>query len=117
MNYPLRITMRDMAPSPSLEEQIRGHAAKLETFCSSLLGCHVVVGMPHRHKSHGQHFHVRIELAVPGAELVVTRDPAEDANREDAHAAVEAAFDEAEHRLTNHVGRERSKRLREARRG
>jgi ribosome-associated translation inhibitor RaiA len=110
MQTALRITMRDLEPTASLDVQIRDHAAKLDKLFSRLTGCHVTIDSPHRHKLHGNHFRVRIELSVPGAELVVTRDPSNDRTHEDAHAAVDAAFAEAARLLKDRNERQRSLR-------
>lgn len=106
MQIPLRITFRDLPVSEAIETRIREHAAKLEKHCARLTGCNVTVDAPHRHKHQGNHFRVRIDLSVPGSVLVVNRDPPEQRSHEDAHAAVEAAFDEADRLLRDHSGRQ-----------
>jgi cold shock CspA family protein/ribosome-associated translation inhibitor RaiA len=94
MQSPVQITFRDMPPSPSIAAQVEKRAAKLDTFFDRIIRCHVVVEAPHRHKKHGRCFHVRIDIHVPGRELVVSKNP-DDAEL-DAHAAVDAAFGDAE---------------------
>jgi len=76
---------------------VEKRAAKLDTFFDRIVKCHVVIESPHRHSKHGQRFHVRIDLHVPGKELVVSRTPEE--AREDARAAVDDAFGDAERLL------------------
>jgi len=66
---PLQITIRDLASSPAIEDYIRKRVGKLELFYPRVMGCHVVVEIPHRHKHQGKHFNVRIDLKVPEAEL------------------------------------------------
>jgi cold shock CspA family protein/ribosome-associated translation inhibitor RaiA len=73
MKIPLQITFRNMEPSPIVEEWIRAEADKLETFHSSIMGCRVVVEIPHRHRINGMLYHIRIDLTVPGGELVIKR--------------------------------------------
>jgi len=75
MVRPVQITFRNMHPSGSLEAEARAHAAGLETFYPRIVGCRVVVEVPHRHRSRGRHVHVRIELALPGEDLVVNHEP------------------------------------------
>jgi len=75
MEYPLQITFRNIKPSEIIEEWVHAEARKLNTFYSHLLGCHVVIEMPHRHHTKGRSFHVRIDLAVPGEEIVVKHEP------------------------------------------
>ena len=110
MQSPLRITMRDMATSEAVEEHVRQHADKLDKLCSRLTACHVTIETPHRHKTHGNHFRVRIDLAVPGGELVVARDRDESREHENAYAAVDAAFRDAERLLTSHARKKRASR-------
>ncbi len=110
MQSPLRITMRDLPPSEAIEGHVRTHAAKLDKLCSRLTACHVTIETPHRHKTHGNHYRVRIDLAVPGGELVVDRDRTESKEHEDAYAAVDAAFEGAERVLRDHARRQRAAR-------
>lgn len=94
MQSPVQITFRDISPSPSIAAHVERRAAKLDTFFDRIVKCHVVVEAPHRHSKHGKRFHVRIDLHVPGRELVVSKNP-EDA-KEDAYAAIDDAFGDAE---------------------
>lgn len=97
MQSPVQLTFRDFPPSPALSAHVEKRAAKLDTFFDRIVKCHVVIESPHRHSKHGQRFHVRIDLHVPGKELVVSRTPEE--AREDARAAVDDAFGDAERLL------------------
>ena len=94
MQSPVQITFRDMSPSPGIAAHVERRAAKLDTYYDRIVKCHVVVEAPHRHKTHGKRFHVRIDLHVPGRELVVSRNP--DDAKEDAHVAIDDAFADAE---------------------
>lgn len=102
MQTPLQITYRDIAPSDAVESYVRTRADKLQRFAGRMTGCHVTLEVPHKHKRHGHHHRVRIEMVVPGAELVVTRDPAARKDHEDLYASIDAAFDEAQRRLEDH---------------
>jgi cold shock CspA family protein len=64
-----------MPPSPAIENNIREKAAKLDSYFDRILGCHVVVEAPHRHHHKGKAYLVRIDLTVPGGELVINRVP------------------------------------------
>jgi cold shock CspA family protein len=64
-----------MGPSQTVERWIRDEAAKLDEFYPRIMGCRVVVELPTRHHRRGNRYHVRIDLTVPGAELVVNQDP------------------------------------------
>jgi cold shock CspA family protein/ribosome-associated translation inhibitor RaiA len=75
MILPVQITFRNMECSPAVEARIRAEAAKLETYYDPLISCRVMVEIPHRHHQRGNPFHVRLELGVPGEEIVVQREP------------------------------------------
>ena len=72
---PTTITFRNLVPSGIVEEWIREEAAKLDEFYSHIVGCRVVVELPSRRQKWGVLHHVRIDLTVPGGELVVNREP------------------------------------------
>jgi ribosomal subunit interface protein len=103
MQSPVQITFRDFPPSAAVSAHVERRAAKLDTFFDRIVKCHVVVESPHRHHKQGQRFHVRIELHVPGKELVVSKTP--DQAKEDAHAAIDEAFGDAE-RILEEFARE-----------
>lgn len=75
MQVPLQITFRNMESSPMVEEWIRSEAKRLENFYAQIMGCRVAVEVPHRHHRKGSVYHVRIDLTLPGGELVIKRQP------------------------------------------
>jgi ribosome-associated translation inhibitor RaiA len=75
MTLQLQITFRNMKHSTEVEEWIRAEAEKLETFYHRIIGCRVAVELPHRHHKKGKPLHVRIDLTLPGKEIVVKREP------------------------------------------
>jgi cold shock CspA family protein len=105
MQQPLQITFRNMDSSPSLEAQIRRRADELEQFFGRITGCRVMVEAQHRHHHQGRLFHIRIDLTLPGSEIVVSRDPAEHHAHEDAHVAVADAFDAARRQIEDKARR------------
>ena len=102
MKIPLQVTFRDMPPSEAVEARIRVKADKLGRFYDRIVHCRVVVEMPQRHKHRGKLHGVRIDLSVPGAELVATH--AED---EDVYVAVRDAFGAITRQLEDYVRRQR----------
>ena len=62
----------------------------------------MVVESPHKHQHKGNTYHVRIELSVPGDEIVVTRDP-QSAAHEDLSIALRDAFTAAQRQLQAYV--------------
>jgi ribosomal subunit interface protein len=103
MKRELQITYRGMSPSEALSEHIRGQAEKLEQFHDNILGCHVVVEEPHRHHQQGKHFHVRVDLHVPGKDIVAGREHGERTSHEDAYQAVNDAFDATRRQLQRYA--------------
>jgi ribosome-associated translation inhibitor RaiA len=75
MKLPTQITFRNMDSSPAVEARVRGEAEKLSEFYNSIMGCRVMVEIPHQHRQQGKRFHIRIDLTVPGGEIVVNHEP------------------------------------------
>jgi ribosome-associated translation inhibitor RaiA len=87
-----------------MEERIRAKAAKLDRIYDRITGCRVVIEAPHRHQNKGNTYHVRIELSVPGGELIVNRDP-QIQEHEDLQVALRDAFAAAQRRLRSYANR------------
>lgn len=75
MQFPVQITYRNVTPSESVEKWIRAEADKLDRFYKRVVGCRIAIEMPHRHHRKGSPYHIRIDLTVPGEEIVVKREP------------------------------------------
>jgi hypothetical protein len=75
MMLPLQVTFRNMKHSTRVESWIRTEAEKLETFYNRIIGCRVAIEVPHRHHRKGKALHIRIDLTLPGKEIVVKREP------------------------------------------
>ena len=89
------ITFRGVPRSDALETDIRDKLAKLDLFFPHIMSCRVMVEAQHKHHHKGNIYHVRIDLTVPGKELVVSRDPKEHQAHQDPYVAVRDAFDAA----------------------
>lgn len=110
---PILISFRNMSVSPVLEDEARERVAWLESFYPGIVGCRVVLEVPHRHRRRGRPLHVRIEVSLPGEDVIVNHEPALDVTtrsashksdeldgrRKDAHVAIHEAFDVARRRL------------------
>jgi ribosomal subunit interface protein len=103
MNRPLQITFRGMGPSEAMSDYIRGEAEKLEQLFDRIVGCHVVVEQPHKHQRQGNHFHVRVDLHVPGRDIIAVREHAERSTHEDPYQAVSDAFEAARKQLQHYA--------------
>jgi ribosome-associated translation inhibitor RaiA/cold shock CspA family protein len=75
MQLPIQITFRNMDSSPAVEARVREEVEKLSEFYDSIMGCRVMVETPHQHRQQGKRFHIRIDLTVPGGEIVVKHEP------------------------------------------
>jgi len=102
MKLPLQITARNVSLSEAAEVTIRDKAAKLDTFYDRIMSCRVVVDAPHRHQHQGAQYNVRIDITVPGNELVVKREP-----HEDLYVAIRDAFDAARRQLQSYARKQR----------
>ncbi len=107
MQVPLQITFREMPHSDSVEQYVRTRAHKLETMASRMTSCRVALEVPHRHARHGEHYRVRIDVTLPGGEIVAGRSPGDVKTYEDLYATIDAAFDEIGRRVQDFVRRER----------
>jgi cold shock CspA family protein len=75
MKLPVQITFRGMKLSASVENKIREEATKLNHYNERIIGCRIMVEIPHKHHQKGNLFHIRINLRVPGGEIVVKHMP------------------------------------------
>ena len=134
MQLPPTVTFRGFPVSPALEADIRARIDKLEMYCGSIMGCRVLVELASRHREAGNRFHVRIDLTVPGEEVVVSHEASlhgaakdidiesaskgdePDPERKHAHVAVREAFDIARRQLQDYARRQRGIVKRPARR-
>ena len=82
MLLPVQVTFRNIEKRAGLEELVQEEAAKLERFFDRITSCRVVVERPQRAPS-GKLYHVRIDLGLPGGELVVTHTPSLHGNQQD----------------------------------
>jgi ribosomal subunit interface protein len=116
MQVPVQIHFHGVDPSPALEQRIREQVAKLEQFYDRITRCEVSVELPHQHQRHGKTWHIRIDVSVPGQEIVVSRDPGRAEDHEDPYVAVRDAFLAARRQLEDYVHKMRDQRPAEANR-
>lgn len=125
MTFTPTITFRGMDRSETLESDIHEQVRKLSTYSRALMGCHVLVEFAQRHHETGNHFHVRIDLGVPGEDIVVAHDASlhataqdiamekgtkaaeTDPERKHARVAIHEAFAVARRQLQDYARRQR----------
>lgn len=98
MEIPLEITAHNFDLLDHMKDDIRDRVRKLEQYYDKIERCHVVVEVPHAHKSHGHEYNFRIRLTVPGDELITDRQ-----SNEDFNVAARDAFDAARRQLEDYV--------------
>lgn len=99
----LQITVREMKHSEALETRIRQKVAVLERVHPRMTACRVTVEAPHNHQRHGNQYNVKLDITVPGEEIVVNRDHAKD-----IYVALRDAFQAARRQLIEHADRGQS---------
>lgn len=111
MAFPVEIRFRDMDSSPALEQFVQRWAAKLSRVHDRIKSCEVVIERPHQSHRNGQRVHVRIALAMPGPDVMVSHCQELDGAHEDAYVAVRDAFRAARRQLEQHARRLRAPEL------
>jgi cold shock CspA family protein/ribosome-associated translation inhibitor RaiA len=119
------ITFRGITHDAALEAEILTRITKLETYYGAIIGCRVLVEFAQRHHQTGNRYHVRIDLTVPGEEIVVAHEASlhgaaqdvdlakatkvdePDPERKHALAAIRDAFAIARRRLQDYARRQR----------
>jgi ribosomal subunit interface protein len=104
---PVHITFRNMARSNAVDYHVREKLSWLETFYDRIHAARVVIEVPHRHHRHGKVYQVRVNLAVPGGDVVVNREAGVDGAHADVYVAIRDAFDAAKRRLEEFARRRR----------
>ncbi|MEB2308104.1 MAG: HPF/RaiA family ribosome-associated protein [Candidatus Brocadiaceae bacterium] len=99
MIQPLQITSQNLELTESIRANIREHAENLDKYYSKIISCRIAVeALPNRSL-----YNVRINMTVPGKELMVNLSP----NR-DLYLAIRDAFHDARRILEDFGERQRS---------
>jgi cold shock CspA family protein len=123
---PIQIVFHQMETVPQVEGWIRSEAEKLDRYYARITGCRVGVEFVHRRYRSENPYQVKIELSVPGEEIVATQQPAihgamkhfsepkrvkrlegPEFRYKDLHAALADAFKAAKRRLEDYACRQR----------
>lgn len=107
MQTPLQIAFRNLERSEAIAAKIEERAAKLESYYDPIIGCRVTVEAQHKHHRRGNQFHVRVDVTVPGGELVASREPDEHHSYSDVYVAIRDAFDAMRRQLEDHARKQR----------
>ena len=99
VTIPVQITFRHMESSPAVETRVRELTDHLGTFSDRIQSCRVVVDSPHRHHHQGKVFNVKVQLALPGGDVVVDMERPDRDGHEDVYVVLRDAFDAARRQL------------------
>lgn len=67
------------------------------------MGCRVLVESPHRHQNQGNQYNVRLDITVPGSEIVIKRE-----ENEDLYVAIRDAFDAAQRKVKDFSSKQKA---------
>jgi cold shock CspA family protein/ribosome-associated translation inhibitor RaiA len=98
-----QVSFDDIPIDAAVRDAVLRHIDELESTYDRITGCHVVVAQPHRHHRAGRLYSVRIDLIVPGAEIVVNRNHPLDHAHEDVFLALRDSFNAVRRHLEDHV--------------
>ena len=105
MQVPLEISFEGLEHSEFVEKRIREEVSKLEQFFDKIISCRVTVYLPHKHKTKGNLYAVRIYLSLPGGKMVkVDRNPDQHQAHEEPYVAIRDSFRAARRQLQDLVG-------------
>ena len=125
MRLPLSIIFRGISPQHWMRADIRKRAEKLDRYYRDIMSCRVTVEIPHWHHEKGNQFRLRIDVTVPGGEIVVNHESSLHASlqdlgqgeeakalevegmRKELRLAIREAFDVARRQLQDHARRQR----------
>lgn len=98
MQFTLHLDPKDLHLDRATVQHIHDKAAKLAALYPRILKCRVVLEGPVHHHRKGGPYTARIDLTVPGAELVVNHHETTDLRR-----AIREAFEAARRRLEEYA--------------
>jgi len=96
-----------MPHSDLVESAIRDAVTRLEALYDRITSCRVVVDQPHRHHRQGNPTQVRIDLKLPGSELVIKRKSSDILAPGDLLGVIHEAFEDLHRQLDQFVNRRR----------
>jgi len=99
VTIPVQITFRHMEPSPAVETRVRELTDHLGVFSDRIQTCRVVIDSPHRHHHQGKVFNVKVQLMLPGDDVVVDMERPQRDGHDDVYVVLRDAFDAAKRQL------------------
>jgi ribosome-associated translation inhibitor RaiA len=99
VTIPVKITFRHMESSAAVETRVHELASHLGVFSDRIQFCRVVVDSPHRHHHQGKVFAVKVQLEIPGEDVVVDMERPNRDGHDDVYVVLRDAFDAAKRQL------------------
>jgi ribosomal subunit interface protein len=97
-----QITFKDIPRSDAVETAILEKVSKLDRHSDRIMGCRIALEAVQQRQHQGKLYTVRIDITVPGGEIVIKRE-----KNEDLYVAIRDAFDAAKRKLDGHSERKR----------
>ena len=125
MMLPVQITSRNIEERAEAERWIQEEAHKLDRYNGRITSCRVLMEVQHTHRKWGWTYHVRVDIGLPGKEIVVKHDPSlraptrwaldkrlakrlpREQPRKDLHRAIQETFKAARRRVQEYARRQR----------
>lgn len=87
MKPPYELVFQGKPRSDALEAEAARHVSKLDRFRQDISHCRVNVVLDEKHDHQGKPFNIRIEITIPGHQLVSSKE-----HDEDVYVALRNAF-------------------------
>jgi ribosomal subunit interface protein len=97
MQIPLHLSFHGLEHSDAIETRILERVSKLERLSERITSCRVAVETQSNQHHKGRNFEIRIDLVVPGNEIVATHADA------DIYVAIRDAFNAVTRQLEDHI--------------
>jgi hypothetical protein len=107
MLVPIDVRFRSIRPSPAIQAIARERANNLERFHPRISSCRVMVEAAHQQHMKGSVYRVRLDITVPGREIVASSELPPHSAYGDVFVALHRAFDEARRELQDDLRRRR----------
>jgi cold shock CspA family protein/ribosome-associated translation inhibitor RaiA len=103
MQVPLQINFKGFDPSEAVDARIREKVDGLEHLYDRITSCRVVVEKTTARHHKGDLYSVRVDLVVPGQEIIIDHDRGRDHAHEDVYVAIRDSFNAAKRKLQDYA--------------
>lgn len=104
----MQITFRNLTPSDAIKADISKRVSKLEQVVDQITNCRVLVTAPHKHHHKGNLYQIKIDVSLPGEEILTTRHSAKQHTHEDIYIAIRDAFKVTRRQLHDYLKRKKT---------